>query len=618
MTHVSDLIELINRNYPEKRLLKWFDPDTDHRRHMTGAEFAEQAVAAAKALVGLGIATGEAVGIYSPNLCQVTYTELGIFATRAVSVPLYPSCSPEQVAYIALQSGFRTIFVGGQLQYNNVYQVQREKEIFEHIVIFDPTVVRQPGDQRSLYYTDFIRMGDSMRNETTVRERHGEALPSDLALLIYTSGTTGEPKGVKVLHSQMLAQIETHHRLYPFITASDKSVSFLPLSHIFEKMWFYFCLSQGVSTYIVTNPKQIVSLMPRMRPTVMCNVPRYWEKVYIAVQERIENSPLMLRWCCRKAVSVGQHYFFSYRNVGKRAPIWLALLYWICAHTAFLMLKRTIGIERGRFFPVAGAALDDKITRFLRSVGIPIIIGYGLSESCATVAAYSRKGFVPGSVGQIIPGLEVRLAPNTNEIELRGKTITPGYYNNPEADRDAFTEDGWFRTGDAGRLDGNTLFFVERLKDLYKTANGKYIAPRQIEAILTGDPYFEQVAVIADGYRFVSALIYPNWKKLRAKALQHGVISGNESIAQLAALPALNRFLMAHIEPLQGALASFEKIKRITLLAEPFTIEKGELTPTLKLKRKQISRNYALQIAAMYREEGSLYQLFRSENQNLS
>ena len=212
----------------------------------------------------------------------------------------------------------------------------------------------------------------------------------------------------------------------------------------------------------------------------------------------------------------------------------------------------------------------------------------------------------------------MRLAPNTNEIELRGKTITPGYYNNPEADREAFTEDGWFRTGDAGRLDGNTLFFVERLKDLYKTANGKYIAPRQIEAILTGDPYFEQVAVIADGYRFVSALIYPNWEKLRAKALQHGVISGNESIAQLAALPALNRFLMAHIEPLQGALASFEKIKRITLLAEPFTIEKGELTPTLKLKRKQISRNYALQIAAMYREEGSLYQLFRSENQNLS
>lgn len=569
---------------------------------MCGQAFSQAAIDAAKALVGCGIAPGERVGIYSPNMREAMFTELGIFAARAVAVPLYATCSPDQVAFIAKKSSFRTLFVGQQYQYNNAYEVQSEQNLFDRIIIYDRKVVKQFNDHTSLYYDEFIRMGDSMRNETLVKERHGEALPSDLALLIYTSGTSGEPKGVQVLHSQILKQIENHHRLYPFITASDTSVDVLPLSHIFEKIWFYFCLSQGVRTAIVSDPRSIIELMPQIRPTLMCNVPRYWEKIYRAVRAHIEQSTPFMRWLYKCAIRTGECFHFDYYNKGVHAPIWISLPYWLYAHTIFMALKRFIGIEHGRFFPTAGAELNGEINHFLQSVGIPIIIGYGLSESCATVSAYPRRGFIPGSIGQIIPGLEVRIDPETQEIQLRGETITPGYFDNPEANMEAFTKDGWFRTGDAGRKEGDTLFFIERLKDLYKTANGKYIAPQQIENLLTADPYLLEVAVIADRHRFVSALIYPDWQLLKEKAVAHGIVDNQISIDEMANRADITRFLMSHIESLQTSLASFEKIKRISLLKAPFSVERGELTHTGKLRRKQINTNYALQIADMYRE----------------
>lgn len=600
LKHTSEVIGLLQTTYQHHKMIKQLNPETRQWENITGEVVAQNCIDAAKGLAQLGIEPGDCIGIYSPNKSEFIYTELGIFAMRAVSVPLYSTCSPDQVYYISRDASVKTIFVGEQYQYNNAYQVQKERGQIERIIIFDRNVVRQFEDNTSIYYDEFVRMGDSMTCETKVKVRMSETRTEDLAELIYTSGTTGQPKGVQVLHEAVVTQIQRHHETYPTIGTSDTSVNFLPMSHIFEKTWVYFCLALGVRTAIVSNPKRIQELMPQITPTLMCNVPRYWEKVYQGVENHIAKSPKMMAAIYRHAIKVGKRYRLDYWNKNRPIPILLSMQYWLYANTIFYLLKRAIGLQKGRFFPTAGALLSDEINIFLQSVGLPIVVGYGLSESCATVSAYRERGFELSSIGKVFEGVDVRIDPQTNEIQLRGKTITPGYYRNEEANKEAFTEDGWFRTGDAGRLENDTLYFIERLKDLFKTANGKYIAPQQIENLLTANILFEQVAVIADGYKFVSALIYPNWSILRDMCSKRGLINETTTIEEMCANIEITNVVMAQIEDLQAGLAAFEKIKRITLLSQPFSMEQGELTPTLKLKRKVVQDNYAQQIKKMY------------------
>lgn len=601
--HTADILHLLQTKYQNNKIIKQFNPETREWENLSGEMVAANCLAAAKGLAQLDVAPGDRIGIYSPNKSEFIYTEMGIFAMRAVSVPMYSTSSPDQVFQIASNASVSTIFVGEQYQYNNAFQVQKELGQIKKIIIFDRSVVRQFDDNTSIYFDEFVRMGDSMTCETKVKVRMGETLPEDLAALIYTSGTTGQPKGVQVLHKAIAIQIDKHHEVYPSIGTSDTSVNFLPLSHIFEKVWVYFCMAQGVRTAVVTNPKKIQEVMPQIKPTLMCNVPRYWEKVYQGVETHISNSPKFMAKIYRHAIKIGRRYRLDYWNQFKNPPLLLTLQYQFFSNTIFFLLRRAIGLQRGRFFPTAGSLLSDEINIFLQSVGIPIIVGYGLSETCATVSAYMERGFTISSIGEVFKDLEVRIDPETNEIQLKGETITPGYYQNGEANHEAFTSDGWFRTGDAGRLEGSTLFFTERIKDLFKTANGKYIAPQQIENLLTSNPLFEQVAIIADERKFVSALIYPNWGLLKNICRERSVIKGDPSIEEMQTNEAVQNTVMAAIEQLQAGLATFEKIKRIALLSEGFSAEKKELTPTLKLKRKVIQANYAKEIEQMYAEK---------------
>ena len=309
--------------------------------------------------------------------------------------------------------------------------------------------------------------------------------------------------------------------------------------------------------------------------------------------------PPTLQKIMRHAIKVGEEYRLNYKNQGKQAPLYLKLLYKLYKATLFAKLKKVLGIQRGKFFPVAGAALSPEINRFLQSVSIPICCGYGLSESTATVCCYPDKHFDINSVGTVLDHVQVRIDPETNEIQLKGPTIITEYYNNPEANKESFTEDGYFRTGDAGRLEGKTLYFTERIKDLFKTANGKYVAPQMIEGLLMLDPIFEQVAVIGDGYKFISALIFPNWDILKKEALARG-LNTERSTSELAQDHEVRRLLHAHIEQAQVSIANYEMIKRFTILAEPFSMENGELTPTLKIKRNVVYKHYAQAISDMY------------------
>ncbi len=597
--HFAELIHRQAEKYGNRTALKHRDNATGKWLKISWREFSDKVMLTAKAMAEFGIKVQENIGVYSQNMPQCLYTDFGAYGNRVVSIPMYATNSPGQIEYIINDAKIRTLFVGEQLQYNNAFKVQKDSKYLERLVVFDPAVKMNPEDKTSIYFDDFLRLGDNAHAESTVKIRMTEAVPEDLATIIYTSGTTGESKGVMLPHSCYLEAMRIHDVRLPLVTDKDLSMSFLPMTHIFEKAWCYYCLHKGVTIAINQDPKMIQKTLPEVHPTLMCNVPRFWEKVYAGVHEKINSASPAMKKIFLDAIETGRRYNLEYKNKGIPAPCSLKLKFQFYNKTVFTLLKKVLGIERGRFFPVAGAPLSDTINEFLQSVNIPIAYGYGLSETTATVCFYPEIGFQFGSIGEVMPGVQVKIDPGNNEILVKGKTVMSGYYNKPEETKRAFTEDGFFRTGDAGRLEGNTLFFTERIKDLYKTSNGKYIAPQAIEMVMSGDNYIEQIAVIGDQRKFVSALIVPAYPLLEKYAGEKGI--SFESREELVKNKDIIRFIEARVEEHQKNLASYEKIKRFTLLPEPFMMG-CELTDTLKLRRPVVLQKYAIEIEAMYEE----------------
>ena len=597
--HFAELIHRQAEKYGNRTALKHRDNATGKWLKISWREFSDKVMLTAKAMAEFGIKVQENIGVYSQNMPQCLYTDFGAYGNRVVSIPMYATNSPGQIEYIINDAKIRTLFVGEQLQYNNAFKVQKDSKYLERLVVFDPAVKMNPEDKTSIYFDDFLRLGDNAHAESTVKIRMTEAVPEDLATIIYTSGTTGESKGVMLPHSCYLEAMRIHDVRLPMVTDKDLAMSFLPMTHIFEKAWCYYCLHKGVTIAINQDPKMIQKTLPEVHPTLMCNVPRFWEKVYAGVHEKINSASPAMKKIFLDAIETGRKYNLEYKNKGIPAPCGLKLKFQFYNKTVFTLLKRVLGIERGRFFPVAGAPLSDTVNEFLQSVNIPIAYGYGLSETTATVCFYPEIGFQFGSIGEVMPGVQVKIDPGNNEILVKGKTVMSGYYNKPEETKRAFTEDGFFRTGDAGRLEGNTLFFTERIKDLYKTSNGKYIAPQAIEMVMSGDNYIEQIAVIGDQRKFVSALIVPAYPLLEKYAGEKGI--SFESREELVKNKDIIRFIEARVEEHQKNLASYEKIKRFTLLPEPFMMG-CELTDTLKLRRPVVLQKYATEIEAMYEE----------------
>ena len=597
--HFAELIHRQAEKYGNRTALKHRDNATGKWLKISWREFSDKVMLTAKAMAEFGIKVQENIGVYSQNMPQCLYTDFGAYGNRVVSIPMYATNSPGQIEYIINDAKIRTLFVGEQLQYNNAFKVQKDSKYLERLVVFDLAVKMNPEDKTSIYFDDFLRLGDNAHAESTVKIRMTEAVPEDLATIIYTSGTTGESKGVMLPHSCYLEAMRIHDVRLPLVTDKDLSMSFLPMTHIFEKAWCYYCLHKGVTIAINQDPKMIQKTLPEVHPTLMCNVPRFWEKVYAGVHEKINSASPAMKKIFLDAIETGRRYNLEYKNKGIPAPCSLKLKFQFYNKTVFTLLKKVLGIERGRFFPVAGAPLSDTVNEFLQSVNIPIAYGYGLSETTATVCFYPEIGFQFGSIGEVMPGVQVKIDPGNNEILVKGKTVMSGYYNKPEETKKAFTEDGFFRTGDAGRLEGNTLFFTERIKDLYKTSNGKYIAPQAIEMVMSGDNYIEQIAVIGDQRKFVSALIVPVYPLLEKYAGEKGI--SFESREELVKNKDIIRFIEARVEEHQKNLASYEKIKRFTLLPEPFMMG-CELTDTLKLRRPVVLQKYATEIEAMYEE----------------
>ena len=596
-SHLGGLVHKQAQKYGKKTAILYQDPAGEWL-HLSWNELSDKIMKAAQALAEMALKPGDKVGIYSQNMEKYLVADFAVFANKAVMVPMYATSSPQQVSYIVNDAGIKLLFVGEQFQYNNAYKVQQESRFLEKLIVFDRSVVLRPDDKTSVYFDDFITTGDNSESLALVNARLMQLNNNDLATIIYTSGTTGEPKGVMLTHANFLEIFRIHDVRLTNLSEKDLSMCFLPLTHIFEKAWSYFCLYRGITVAVNKEPGEIRETIKQVRPTLMSNVPRFWEKVYDGVKEKMESASGIMKWLFTDAVKTGRRHNLDFVNEGKRPPIANRLKFFLYRHTVFYLVKRVVGIDRGNFFPVAGAPLSDTINEFMQSIDVHLIYGYGLTETTATVSCFPAKGFRIGTVGKVMPDVDVKIGEN-NEILVKGATVTCGYYNKPEATKAAFTGDGYFRTGDAGSLtDNNEIILTDRIKDLYKTSNGKYIAPQMIETRISEDKYIDQVAVIGDERKFVSALIVPNYEVLKGYALEQGILF--DSTEELVNNPKINAFIFGRIELLQAQFTSYEKIKRFVLLPEPFSMEKGELTNTLKLRRKAILEKYADIIDDLY------------------
>ena len=598
-TSFSDLIQRQAKKYGERIALKHRDYKTNTWIPTTWNQFAETVTMVSNALIELGVEVQENIGVFTQNKPESLFMDFGAFGVRAVTVPLYATSSEAQVHYILEDAQIRYLFVGEQQQYDVAFRVMALSNSLKQIIVFDRDVKFDARDESTIYMDDFLALGKNRSHQDEVDKRTAESQKEDLMNILYTSGTTGESKGVMLTHAGYESVMDAHCERFPGLGENDVVINFLPFTHVFERAWSCWCLCVGAELNINLRPQDIQMTIKEIRPTAMCSVPRFWEKVYAGVQEVINNSTGVKKTLMQDAVKVGLEHNINYVCKGLTPPMWLHMKYKFYEKTIFSLLKKTLGLERGAFFPTAGAAIPPAVQEFILSVGINMVAGYGLTESIATVSCENNFDHKIGSVGKLMPHMQIKFGEN-DDILLKGPAITQGYYKKEAATKASFTEDGWFRTGDAGYMEDGFLFLTERIKDLFKTSNGKYIAPQAIETKMVVDRYIDQISIIADQRKFVSALIVPDYKLVKEYAEEKGI--AYKDMAELLKHEEVMKLFREHIDTLQQQFAHYEQIKKFTLLPEPFSMAKGELTNTLKIKRNVLLKNYAEDIAKMYEE----------------
>ena len=598
-SHMSVLVHDLAKKYGEREALIYQDFGGKEWKSLSWNKFSATVKQVSNALLNIGVKEQENIGIFSQNSIQYLFCDFGAWGVRAVTIPFYATSSEQQIQFMINDAKVRFLFVGEQEQYDRARRVVSLCPTLERIIVYDAMVHISEHDTNAIYFDDFLKLGDKLPRLTEVEQRQREANNDDIANILYTSGTTGDSKGVILTHGQFHAAIIANDECVD-VNEHDRVMNFLPYTHIFERGWAILCLSEGATLIVNTHPQEVQQSMRETHPTCMSSVPRFWEKVYQGVMEKIDHASSVQRKLFHHALAVGRKHNIEYLSLGKKPPIALHLEYELLNRTVFSLVRKELGLENAHFFPTAGAAVSEHVEEFVHSIGLNMIVGYGLTESLATVSCdHLNKPYTVGSVGRPINGIDIRIS-DEGEILLKGPTITKGYYNREDLTRQAFTEDGYFRTGDAGYLKNGELFLKERIKDLFKTSNGKYIAPQMIESKILVDKYIDQIAVIADQRKFVSALIIPVYGMLEEYARAHNIAFENRE--QLCANPQIYAMMKERIDTLQQQLAHYEQVKRFTLLPHQFSMEKGELTNTLKIRRRVLNENYKAEIDKMYED----------------
>ena len=556
--------------------------------------FYEEIQKIANALLHYQVGVQENIGIFAPNSPQWTMVDMAAAHIRACAVPIYATNTADQAAYIINNAGIKILFVGEKEQYEKVAQIRQACPELQLVVLFNEALHKE-GGASVCTLSQFIAAPQGKIYEAELKERFHQRNLQDFYTIIYTSGTTGNPKGVLIDYENVAYQFINHDDRLA-VVEGNVSMSFLPLSHVYERMWVAYVFHKGVINCYLDDTNRVAEALKEVKPHYMCVVPCLLEKIYTKIYENVQKQSVVKRIVFATATRIAKIQLGRTKK-GKYPSFILKKLYNLADKLVFQKLKAALG-GNIQMIPCGGALLEPSIGRFFRAIGVNVTLGYGMTETTATVSCWDDHKFKLKSVGTLMPYVQAKIGEN-NEILLKGGSISKGYYNNPEENAKAFTEDGYLRTGDAGYLDkeGN-LYITERIKELMKTSNGKYIAPQQIEGKVGKDSFIEQIAVIADARKYVSALIVPNYEALAEYAKSLNLKYKNYS--DLIKNSQIVEFFQKRLQHLQQELAAYEQIKKFTLLTTPFSINNDELTPTLKLKRKNIYKNYFREIEAMY------------------
>lgn len=593
------LVEDIKQNahrFKSKNAIYYKDNALNRWEGISWTDFGNRIEKLSKALLHFGISEQQKVAIFAENMPNWIIADLAIMAVRAVSIPIYATNSKKEAEYVINDAEVSLLFVGNQNEYDKAYELLDATESLKRIVALTKTIEFR-SSENSVYLEDFVAIEPSDKIETELQKRYYERDIYDLASIIYTSGTTGEPKGVMLDYTNFGSSLDAHS--YELnVSEKDVSLSFLPLSHVYERSWVFFCLHKGIEIYFNQDPKKIADVLKEVKPTLMCTVPRIFEKIFAAIQDkRKEASPTKMK-LASWALGIGNNYYNKHKRLDRKVPFALKLKYKIADKLVLSKLRDVFG-GRIKFMPCGGAPLAADMVSFFHSFGLNIKCGYGLTETTATVTLFGDSHFEFNSAGKTIEGSQIRIGDN-NEILVKGPGVMKGYYKKPEETAKVI-KDGWFCTGDAGKLDekGN-LVITDRIKDLMKTSGGKYIAPQKLETALINDSFIEQIAVIGDQQKYVTALAVPSFENLKKYALEHKITF--KDVEELIAHNQIIELFEKRFEELQKEFSKFEKIKKFTLLPKEFSMEAGEITATLKLKRKIIQKKYKALIDKMYSE----------------
>ncbi|MCS7079837.1 MAG: long-chain fatty acid--CoA ligase [Chloracidobacterium sp.] len=564
------------------------------------AAFAERVRKIRSGFLALGVQRGDRVGLLSENRLEWTITDVALLSCGAVDVPIYATSTSAQIAYIINDSGATMLVLSNQKQFDKVAAAIGEMPELKFIITFDPVTVAAPLPPRVkvLTFEELEQLGDRSTAGDFLDEMARAAAPDDLATLIYTSGTTGDPKGVMLTHDNLTFNLVANVERLTDVGPDDVALSYLPLSHVYERTVMNVFIYCGVSVYFAESIDAVAQNLIEVQPTVMTSVPRIFEKILAKIEDEGRKAGGLKAKLLTWALKTGREY--SRAKYQGSVPPMLLLQYDIAFALVLSKIKNKIA-PRVKFFCSGGAALAEDVLHTFSGMGLTILQGYGLTETSPVITANTRQENRPGTVGKPLRGVEIKIAPD-GEILTRGRHVMRGYYNKPDKTAEVLTPDGWFHTGDIGEIDADGfLRITDRKKDLFKTSGGKYIAPQPIENALTASPYIVQAVVVGNGRKFPGALIVPLASKVQELAREAGLTSTD--YRELLKHPHILDFYRKEVERLTSHLAQWEKIKNIALLENELTIEGGELTPTLKVKRRVVDEKYKAEIDAIYSEK---------------
>ncbi|MEJ7623241.1 MAG: long-chain fatty acid--CoA ligase [Pyrinomonadaceae bacterium] len=558
--------------------------------YIGGHDAIERVKRIAMGLAALGVKAGDRIAIISENRPEWSLVDLAILSLRAVIVPIYTTQAVEQIRFILENSAASMLFISGKKLWKHAENAIHSVEELEKIIFFDDEIPADSGC-RSINLSDVEAEGESFaRIDADVVERSlAEINTNDLATIIYTSGTTGEPKGVMLSHQNFVSNIIAVSKGLP-IRATDRSLAVLPLSHIFERTVFYVLCANGVSIHYCPSFDQIAAYLQEVKPTIMTAVPRLFEQLYHKIVKKGRAAGGWKTRLFNWSLAVGQEYWDA-KDADEPISTGLAARHAIANRLVFSKWRAGIGGEL-RFFVSGGAPLSKKLSNAFWTAGIPVLQGYGMTEACVACANRPDDNRV-GSIGRPFDGIEMRIAESDGEVLIRGKNVMLGYYNDPQATAGVIDAEGFYHTGDVGYENADGHFYItDRLKDLFKLSNGKYIAPLQVESLLKQSPLVSQAVVVGSGRKQVGALIVPDWELLKETMKDAGVeIEGTRET--LCMNPHFVKRMQRDAVDLTRELSDYERVKRVYLLPREFSIDKGEMTPTLKIKRSVIDEKYS-------------------------